>query len=115
MGDFFKVIGACILCLVLILAMSWIFSGNDFFLYKFFAPKQEAVRREVVETSKAFNDGMIQELQSMQIDYVKGTDSQKDAISSIVVHRYSNYNDRNLGGDLRSFVSECKSRQMNSK
>jgi len=111
MGDFFKIVGGCLLGLVAILALGWIFAGNDFFMYKFFAPKQEAVRRQVFENTKSFNDGMIQELQSMQLDYAKGNDSQKDAISSVVVHRYSTYNDVNLSGDLKAFVSECKTRQ----
>ena len=36
---------AFILFIVLMLGLGWIATGNDFFLYKYFAPKQEAVRR----------------------------------------------------------------------
>ena len=98
--------------ILFIFVIGWLSAGNDFFMYKFFAPKQEAIRREVVETSKSFNDGMLQELSQMQIDYAKGNDDTKNAISNLVVHRYSTYNEKNLSTDLRSFVFECKSRQM---
>ena len=98
--------------ILFVFVVGWLFAGNDFFMYKFFVPKQEAVRREIVETSKSFNDGMLQELSQMQIDYAKGNNDTKNAISNLVTHRYSTYNDRNLSYDLKQFVQECKSRQM---
>ena len=36
-----------------ILSLIWITTDNQFFLYKFFAPREEAVRRETFEQSKA--------------------------------------------------------------
>ena len=64
----FAAIGTIFLVMVLVIGLSWIVQGNEFFLYKVFAPRTEAMRREVFEQSKAFNQGMVQELQNMQLN-----------------------------------------------
>jgi hypothetical protein len=97
--------------LLLVFALGWAVQGNGFFMYKYFAPKQEAVRREVFENSRAFNQGMVQELQNMQFDYVKEKDPKaKEALASIILHRASGYNldDSIVPADLRSFVNQLK-------
>ena len=63
-----KIVGICVLAIILLLGLGWLVTGNDFFLFKVFAPKYEQVRRETFEQSKAYNQGMIQELQNMQFD-----------------------------------------------
>lgn len=91
-----------------IMAITWAIQGNDFFMYKFFGPKYEQTRREIFEQSKAYNQGMIQELQSLQLDHAKGNVEQKAAIRSIVLHRYADFDDSKLPGDLRIFVSRMR-------
>lgn len=106
-----QVAGGIILLVCLCLGLGWVIEGNDFFLYKVFAPRREAVRRETFEQSKAYNDGMAQELRSAQIDYVKATPDQKQAIGSIVMHRVSGYDQSKLPADLRAFVRQVESDQ----
>ena len=60
------VIGLIIAFFVLMFGLTWAVQGNDFFMYKVFAPKYEQVRRTTFEQSKAYNQGMVQELQNMQ-------------------------------------------------
>jgi len=48
-----KYIGIGVLALIAILGLSWIATGNDFFLYKVFAPRMEAVRRQTSSKPKA--------------------------------------------------------------
>lgn len=101
--------------LVIVLALTWVFQGNDFFLYKFFAPRQEAVRREVFETSRAFNQGMVQELQSMRRDYVTSSDPEaKKALASVILHRVDGFNldDPIVPQDLRSFVNDLRAQSL---
>lgn len=91
---------------VLIFGLTWAVEGNDFLLYKFFAPKQEQVRREVFEQSKSYNDGMVQELYSMQRDYVMAkNDEQRAALKSVILHRVAGYDQSKLPFDLRQFIS----------
>ena len=112
-----KIIGYVVLCLVAVLALTWIFQGNDFFMYKYFAPRQVQVQREVFENSRAFNQGMVQELQNMQFEYVKEKDPQaKAALASVILHRASGYNmnDPIVPADLREFVEGLKQERTGS-
>jgi hypothetical protein len=95
---------------VVLLALTWAFQGNDFFLYKTFAPKYEQVRRDTFEQSKAYNQGMIQELQNMQFEYVKATPEQKQTLASVILHRAADYNmdDPRVPVDLRQFVQDLR-------
>jgi hypothetical protein len=106
-GNIIAVLAGGLLGLFGLLAITWIVQGNDFFLYKVFAPRQEAVRRQVFEQSRAFNQGMIQELENMQFEYAKQTDSgAKAALGSIILHRASGYNlnDQAVPAELRAFI-----------
>jgi hypothetical protein len=92
-------------CLVLILGLDWVVQGNEFFLYKTFAPKMEQARRETFEQSKAYTQGQIQELQNMQFEYVKATPEQKVALASIILHRAADFDESKLPTDLKLFIS----------
>ncbi len=113
-----KIIIGFFVALFVLMAGGWLVQGNDFFMYKFWAPKQETVRRQVFEQTRSFNQGMIQELQNMQFEYVKEKDSQaKAALASIILHRASGYNleDSAVPADLRSFISKLKQERMDAR
>ena len=101
-----KMIGCGVLALVGLFAFTWLVMGNDFFLYKFFAPRQEAVRRQVFEQSKAYNQGMVQELQNMQFEYIKAEPAHKAALASIILHRAADYDVNQMPADLRAFIQD---------
>lgn len=94
--------------MLLILGAAWIAQGNDFFLYRFFAPKYEDTRREVFEHSKAFRQGAVQELENMRFEYVSADAKHKDALASIILHRAADYDDAILPSDLRDFIRDLK-------
>ena len=94
-----------VITLLIVFSIAWAVQGNDFFMYKVFAPKMEQVRRETFEQTKSYNQGMIQELQNMQFDYVKTTDpAAKTALASIILHRAADYPREKLPVDLRVFI-----------
>lgn len=98
--------------IVLGLGITWLAQGTDFFLYKAFAPKYEQVRRETFEQSKAYNQGMVQELQNMQFEYEKTTDPKaKMALRPIILHRAADYDIDKLPADLRSFIQKLKTEE----
>jgi len=107
-----KAIGTGILSVVIILGIVWGLQGNDFFMYKFFAPKYENARRQVFEQTKSYNQGMVQELQNMQFDYVKADKDHKDALASIILHRAADFDENRLPNDLRSFIQQLKRDQL---
>lgn len=105
-----KVVGAVVGVLVVVLALTWIVQGNDFFMYKVFAPKYEQVRRETFEQTKSYNQGMIQELQNMQFEYIRANPEQKDALASIILRRAADFdlNQPQVSADLRQFVEQLR-------
>ena len=121
-NDGFKIPVGKILLTVLVVvicmtALGWFFQGNDFFMYKFFAPRQAAVERKVFENTPSFNKGQIQELENMQFKYIEEKDpNAKAALASIILHRASGYNldDPDVSQDLRSFIQGLKNKQGHS-
>jgi hypothetical protein len=104
MKDVMKIIGLILALLMLV----WIIQGNNFFMYKVFAPATEDVRREVFENTKSYNQGVAQDISNFQQQYVAATDSQKDALASVIIHRYADYDLSKLPPDLRSFIEKLK-------
>ena len=97
--------------LVLILGMTWLFQGNDFFMYKYFAPKYENARREVFENTKSYNQGTIQELENMQYEYIKANPNHQDALASIILHRAADFPQDKLPYDLKVFINDLKTKR----
>ncbi len=94
--------------IVIILGLTWIGQGNEFFLYKFFAPKMEDTRREVFEHSKAYRQGMVQELENMQFEYAKADPKHKDALADIILHRAADVDPSALTPELNSFIAQLR-------
>jgi len=99
-----KHIGIGIIALAGFLGLIWIIQGNDFFLYKTFAPKYEAVRRQTFEQSKAYNQGMVQELQNMQFQFIQADKEHKAALASVILHRAADYDESAMPPALAEFV-----------
>lgn len=102
------VLGLLLLVFVVCLGLAWAVQGNEFFLYRYFGPKQEGVRREVFEQTKSYRQGMIQELQNMQFDYVKADLEHKEALASLILHRAADFPEEDMPADLRTFIQELK-------
>ena len=108
MNDFKDVAKYLVLTLLVIFCLSWAVMGNSFFLYKAFAPAMEDTRRDVFENTKSYNQGMIQELQNMQFEYIKAKPEHKDALASIILHRAADYDEKQLPSDLRGFIEKLR-------
>lgn len=108
-------VGIFVSVIAVLMGLTWVIQGNDFFLYKVFAPKYEDVRRETFEHSKAFNQGMIQELQNMQFEYIQADESHKAALASIILHRVADYDESKLPADLRSFIQQLRRERAQSR
>ena len=102
------VIGLCVLALIALFGLSWAIQGNDFFLYKVFAPKYEQVRRETFEQTKSYKQGMVQDLLRMEQEYIKANASHKTALASVILHVSADYPEESMPPDLRQFVRDLK-------
>lgn len=105
-------VGWIVFGLLVIFGGAWAVEGNDFFMTKYFAPKEEAVRRQVFEESKAYNDGMAQQLEARRLDYAKAaTPEQRQAIGSVVLHMFAGYDKNQLTADDRLFLDKVQAEQ----
>ena len=93
---------------LLTLALGWVFSLNELMLNSFFSPRQEEVRRETFEQSKAYNQGVAQEVMAFQQQYITATDSQKNALASVIIHRTADYDLSKLSPSSRSFIEKLR-------
>jgi hypothetical protein len=103
-----KTISLTVAALAALFALGWLCAGNDLMINKVFAPRQEAVRRQVFEQSKAYNQGMVQELQNMQFEYIKASPEHKAALADLILHRAADYPEENMPADLRQFIHDLK-------
>ncbi len=106
-----KEISAAVGILVGVFALVWAIQGNDFFMYKVFAPKYEEARREVFENTKSYNDGMKQELENMRFDYEQASPESKAALASIILHRVAGYGEDKLSLEMQNFVNKLRAQQ----
>jgi hypothetical protein len=98
--------------IIALLGSIWVIQGNDFFLYKTFAPKYEQVRRETFEQSHAFRQGHVQELQNMQMQYVQASPAHRAGLATVVQQRAGDIADvDSLPTNTRGFISCVRSSQ----
>jgi len=81
---------------------------GSFWSYQYFAPRYRAVDNEVFKQSEQYNDGMIRDLENLQMDYVNADRDHKDAVRAIVLHRFSVYPKDRLPPNLRNFYNDLR-------
>jgi len=92
----------------LALGSYWLAGANNLAFTKYFSPRLESVRREVFEQSKAYNQGMIQELQNMQFAYFRSDKEQRRALGAIILHRVADFDENKLPYDLKTFIQHLR-------
>jgi hypothetical protein len=105
-----KIIAGCLVFLMLCLALDWVFAGQNFFLYRFFAPREEAVRRQVYEQTKSFQDGSKRRLGDLCNQAATADEGHKPMINDMIVHEFSSWNLDEIPDYLRSCVATARNK-----
>ena len=87
-----------------LLAAVWLTAFNTLAMRRAFMPATEQVRRETFEQSKAYRDGMLQELRGMQFAYLQADPEHKAAIASLIRHRAAGFPVDAMPSDLADFI-----------
>lgn len=95
--------------IVVVLIVAGAFGSYE--IYRHFAPKYEAVRRNTFEQSRAFNEGMIRDLQNLRLQYLQATPEGKATLRATILHRFSVYDKGSLPLELRSFYAQIEKGQ----
>ena len=103
------VVGPLVVFFVLLLGVGFAVNGTDFVLYKFFGPKRANLERSIYENTHSYNAAMIQELEIMQLDYIRTDNKEsKKAIAAIFLHRIGDYDETKLPPSLYAFLQELR-------
>ena len=81
---------------------------GSFWSYQYFAPRYRAVDNEVFKQSEQYNDGMIRDLENLQIEYISADAEKKQALRAITLHRFSVYPEDKMPPNLRNFYNDLK-------
>lgn len=107
MKEFFGFIGTIVFGALVLFGISY----GGYQMYAFLAPKYRAVDNAVFKESEQYNDGMVRDLENLQMEYVKANDEQKSALKAIIMHRFSVYPESKLPPNLRNFYNQMRTGQ----
>lgn len=103
-----RVVAVFLAGIIGIVALTWAMEYNNLLFTKIFSPKYEEVRRETFEQSRAYNEGLAQELSSMEFQYEQADEAHREALRSVILHRISGVDQDNLPASTRRFISKIK-------
>ena len=109
MKEFFQIVTSSIVGLMLFVMAVVGFGYLGWASYDYFAPKYRATDNKVFKESEQYNDGMIRDLESLQMEYINADQSHKDALRAIVLHRFSVYPEDKMPPNLRNFYNDLRS------
>jgi hypothetical protein len=95
------------LFIVFCLAMDWVVAGQNFFLYKFFAPRQAAVERQVYENTKSYKQGNIQRLNSLCLQ-VKQEPGNASMLNDVINHEFAEWSTDDVPDYLRGCLLNAR-------
>ena len=97
-----------ILVFVLLIGLGWFFQGNDFFLYKYWAPKYEDARRDVYTHTQSYRQGNTQRLGSL-CDQVKAADdNHKSMLNAQIKQEFTDWNVSDVPDYLKSCLTTAQ-------
>ena len=102
----FKEIIELVLAILLVIAAGWGVAANQLLLSKIFNPQFEQVRRETFEQSKAYRDGVVQELYALRVSYLQAEPMTRSAWIGVIRHKAAGLPDDALPTDLKLFLKE---------
>lgn len=105
-----KIIGIFLVVFVVLMLLGWVVAGNDFFMYKFFAPKQENVRREVYTNTQSYKQGNTQRLNTLCSQVDTADDSHKALLNDIISHEFADWNSDAVPDYLRGCLARARAK-----
>jgi hypothetical protein len=112
MSKTLAIIGAIlgvVVMIVLLIALAFGLEVGSLKWKGYFAPKHEAVRREVFKETRSYNEAKLQQLAKYRLEYIRAKDpEEKEALASTIRMMFADYDDEKLPSELRSFLKQIK-------
>lgn len=101
--------GVIVLLAGIVLFGSLIFGANLFGLaqYQFFAPRQEAIRRDTMLQSRAYGEAATRELYRLKLQYVQSkSDDERSTIAAMARHEATAFDRTLLPNDVQAWLTQ---------
>lgn len=100
-------IGAAIFLVTIV-----VFLGLDYgylHWFQFIEPQKEDARHKVFKATRSYNEGKIQDLVKMRLEYMQARDEEsKSAIAFSIRHMFAEYDENQLSSELKYFLKKIK-------
>lgn len=106
-----KWIGGFVVMVALIIAAAFGFPALQLQVMRMYGTELESVKTDIYRENKSYVEGTIRDLRELQVDYAKATDSQKESLAGLILHRANELDWDRLPGDVRTFLNELKEEQ----
>lgn len=85
-------------------------TGGDLAIYRFWAPKQEAARRQVYEQTKSYRQGSTQRLNTLCGQVSTADNDHKILINDVISQEFSEWNVSDVPDYLRGCLARARGR-----
>lgn len=108
-GIFVGAIVGIIILMVVAAGLGFVGNGLSFASFKFWAPKQENVKREVFENTQSYVEGKNQDLAKYHHEWLIAKDpEEKGALEAIVRQQFTTIKPSSIQDpDLAQFLRDC--------
>jgi hypothetical protein len=100
-----KAIAVVIVSVVAFVATLFLLQLVGFASFAFFAPKVREVERQTFEQSRAFNEGMVRDLENLCLQITTATPAQQAALHTTIRHRAAGYPTDSLPAHVRACIN----------
>lgn len=99
-----------IICVVAVFITALLFYGGFLSnaVLSTFGVERSNIERKIYKESTAYNEGMSQQLDKMQLEYIQAAPDKKFAIRTIILHQFSNYPQEAMSPSQRLFYTSLQ-------
>ncbi len=95
-----------VMIFVCIIAVVVGLSFLGFQMHAYFAPKYEAVNRDVMLQSRSYQEGTVRELYTIKRQYEAASETEKATLRAAALHEFEIFPKDRLPPDLAAFMTE---------
>lgn len=102
------IIVASIGAVIVLIVLAFVLELGGLQWKRFFAPKHEAVRREVFKQTRSYNESKTQDLARFRLQYMRGSAEDKAALAATIRTMFADYDRNLLPNELSDFLYQIR-------
>ena len=107
--DFLMAVSIVVIGVASFIAFVYGLSMLGYKMYAYFTPKYANVQNKIYQNNASYNEGMVRDFENLKLEYMREDDmNKKEAIHSVILHRFSVYGIEKLPPDLQAFYHQME-------